>query len=62
MHIYAHTHTYTHIYIHILNSNEMVKVKARLELYKDTMCYFEQILEAAPNKTATYIHSHKTLT
>ena len=40
--------------------------KAKWELHKNTVCHFEQILEATPNKnsscTATYLPSNKSFT
>ena len=38
--------------MHNLDANEMRGEKARWELHKDAACCFEQILEAAPYKTA----------
>ena len=37
----------------VCHFNKTLGVKAKWELYKDTACCFEQILEAAPHKTAT---------
>ena len=42
-----------HGYIGILDFNEMTGEKARWEIQKNVACYFEQILEAEPYKTAT---------
>ena len=41
------------VWLHHLNSNKRLEEKARLELYKDATCYFEQILEAACYKTTS---------
>ena len=40
------------VWRHHLDSNKKHGEKARWELYKNTMCYFDQILEAAVFKTA----------
>ena len=53
----------TIVYLHHLDSNE----KARWELHKNAVYYFEQILEAAPNKTAalrplaSYLINHSSM-
>ena len=36
--------------MHHLNSNEMIKAKARWELHKNAAGYFEQILETVPQE------------
>ena len=41
------------VWMHHLDSNEKHEVKARWEHHKNATCCFEQILEAAPHKTAT---------
>ena len=38
------------VWLHHLNFNETPSEKAKWELFKDAVCYFEQILEAAPYK------------
>ena len=49
-------------------SNEMIGEKARWKLYQEAACYLEQILEAAPYKTAavrpltTYLTNHPSKT
>ena len=40
----------------------MLEAKARWELHKDAVCCFEQILEAAPHKTATVLPPASHLT
>ena len=42
----------TTVWVHYLDSNKMNGEKARWELHKKFMCYCEQILGAAPHKTA----------
>ena len=46
------SHISTTVPLHHLDSNEASGEKAWWELYKNAACYFEQILEAAPHKTA----------
>ena len=42
----------TTVWMHHLDGNKIFAKKATWELYKNAMCYFEQILEATPHKTA----------
>ena len=53
----------TIVWMHYMNTNVTYGEKSREELHKNTMCYFEQILEARSCKTnsctATYLSSHK---
>ena len=59
----------TFIWLYHLHFNEMHEKKSRLEQHKNASCYFEQILEAAPHKTAAVrsltsnltIHSSKMI-
>ena len=48
--------------MHHLDAYKNHRVKARQELHKNTVCCFEQILEATPNKTAVVwtLTSHLT--
>ena len=39
--------------MHLMNANETQKEKVRSELYKNTVCCVEQMLEEAPHKAAT---------
>ena len=41
-------------------TNETIREKAWWELHKDAACYFKQILEAAPYKTAAVPPISKT--
>ena len=41
----------TTVWLHHLDFKEMLRKKDRLELHKDAVCCFEQILEATPDKT-----------
>ena len=43
----------TIVWLHHLDFNELLGEIARQELHKDAVRYLEQILEAAPDKTAT---------
>ena len=55
----------TIIWMHFTDTNKMHEEKPKWELCKNSMCCFEQIIEATPNKncscTATYLPSHKPL-
>ena len=42
----------TTAWMHHMDTNKMHRKKARRELCKNAMSYFEQILEATPHKTA----------
>ena len=50
------------VWLHHLYVNETLPEKARWELQKHAACCFEQILEAAPHKTAAIqpLHFHLT--
>ena len=48
-------HVSTTVWLHHLCYNEMLGEKAKCKLYKNAACCFEQILEAAPYKTATVL-------
>ena len=57
------SHIGTTVRLHHLDSNKALRIKARWQLHKDTMCCFKQILEAVPYKNtcsmATYLSFHK---
>ena len=48
----SNNHVRTTVWLHHLEFNEMPGDKAWWELCKDAVCYFEQILEAVPYRTA----------
>ena len=52
----------TTVWVHYMDTNKMHGKKARQEPHKNAMCYFEQILEATPHKTAAVwsLTSHLT--
>ena len=51
---------------HLDSNKTFLKKKARWELHKDTVCFFKQILEEAPHKTAdvrplaSYLTNHQS--
>ena len=42
----------TTVWMHHMDFDETLGEKVRWKLHKDAICYFKQILEAAPDKTA----------
>ena len=45
----------TTVWMHHIDANKTHGEKARWEIYKNAVCYFEQILEATPQKTTVQI-------
>ena len=46
------SHVSTILWLPHMDFNKALRQKVRWELHKDVVCCFEQILEAAPHKTA----------
>ena len=44
----SYSHVITIVWLHHLDFNKIPGEKAKQELHKDAVCYFEQILESAP--------------